>query len=415
MSNRRVVVTGMGAITPIGLNVSEFWESLVEGKSGLGRITRFDASDYTTQIGGEIKDFEPTDFGIDSKKARRIDAFVVYALAAAGEAVESSGLDMNREDPYMCGCIVGSGVGGLGTIEQEKEKLLSGGPRRVSPFLIPGMIIDMTSGEISIRYGLKGVNYGAVSACASSSHAIGDSMRMIQHGDADLVITGGSEASITPLGLAGFCSAKALSKRNDDPEHSSRPFDAERDGFVMSEGSGIIVLEELEHAKKRGARILAELAGYGATADAYHITAPHPEGASGAEAMRKALKDAGMSPEDIDYINAHGTSTLLNDKIETQVIRKVFGPHAENVPVSSTKSMAGHLLGAAGAIELIACIMSINDGIVHPTANYEIPDPECDLDYVPNTAREHKVDAALSNSLGFGGHNATLIVKRFSE
>lgn len=414
MSERRVVVTGMGVVNPVGLSVDEFWDSLINGRSGIGRITRFDTSEYTTQIGGELKNFDPENFGIDKRKARRSDLFVIYALAASEEAVRMSGIDFDKEDPFRCGTVLGSGIGGLMTVEEEHKKLIEKGPRRVSPFLIPSMIADMAPGEVAIRYNLKGINYSVVSACASSAHALGDAMKMIKAGAADVVVSGGCEASITPLGLAGFCSARALSTRNDDPERASRPYDAERDGFVMAEGGAILVIEELEHAKKRGANILAELVGYGATADAYHITAPQPEGLSGTEAMRISIKDAGLNPEDIQYINSHGTSTPLNDKIETQVIKNVFGDHAKKLSISSTKSMTGHLLGAAGATELVACIKTINEGIAHPTINYENPDPDCDLDYIPNQAREMKVDAALSNSLGFGGHNASLVVKRFS-
>lgn len=414
MNKRRVVVSGMGVITPIGLSIDEYWNSLIEGRSGIDRISRFDVSRYTSQIAGEVRDFNTEQFDIDTKKARRIDVFVQYALAAAKEAFESSGIDMEKEDPFRCGAVIGSGIGGLKTVENEHIKLLEKGPKRVSPFLIPGMIIDIAAGEVAIKYGLNGINYGIVSACASSAHAIGDSMRMIQYGDADVIFSGGAEYSTTPVGLAGFCSARALSSRNDEPKKACRPFDAQRDGFVMSEGAGILVLEELEHAVKRGANILAEIVGYGATADAYHITAPHPDGAGGMRAMKNALKDAELAPEDIDYINAHGTSTSLNDKIETQVIKNVFGEHARKLAISSTKSMTGHLLGAAGVVEIIASIKSINEGVIHPTINYENPDPECDLDYVPNQARQQKVNTVLSNSLGFGGHNATIIVKKFS-
>jgi len=415
MNERRVVVTGTGVITPIGKTVDEYWKSLLSAKSGIDRISRFDVSEYTSQIGAEIRDFNPEDFGVEAKKAKRIDLFVQYSLAAAREAIQMSGINTEQEDPFRCGVITGSGIGGLLTVEAEHKKMLEKGPRKVSPFLIPAMIIDIAPGEIAINYGLKGINYSVVSACASSAHAIGDAIKMIKTGTADVIVTGGSEASITPLGLAGFCSARALSTRNDDPEKASRPFDAERDGFVMGEGAGILVLEEMEHAKKRGAQILAEMAGYGATADAYHITAPHPEGVSGMQAMKLALEDGKINPDDVDYINAHGTSTLLNDKIETQVIKNVFGSRAKEIAVSSTKSMTGHLLGAAGAVEMIACIKSINEGVVHPTVNYENPDPECDLDYVPNEPREKEVKVALSNSLGFGGHNATLAVKKFSD
>ncbi|MFH1414844.1 MAG: beta-ketoacyl-ACP synthase II [Elusimicrobiota bacterium] len=412
MSRRRVVVTGMGVVTPIGQSVEEYWKSLLEGRSGIDRISRYDVNQYSSQIAGEVRDFDPVTNGIEAKRAKRMDLFCQYALAAAKEAYEMSGLDMKQEDPFRCGSIIGSGIGGLATTEREHIRLLDKGPRRVSPFLIPSLIIDIAAGEIAIEYGLRGINYGVVSACASSAHAIGDAMRMIQYGDVDIILTGGTEASTTPLGLAGFCSAKALSTRNDEPSRASRPFDAERDGFVMSEGAGIIVLEELEHAEKRGARILAEIAGYGASADAYHITAPHPDGTGGIAAMKKAINDAGMSPEDIDYVNAHGTSTLLNDKIETKVIKEVFGDHARKLMISSTKSMTGHLLGAAGAVEFIACIKSLNEDIVHPTINYENPDPECDLDYVPNEPRQREVRAALTNSLGFGGHNGAIIVKK---
>ncbi len=413
MTKRRVVITGTGVLTPIGSDIREFWNSLIEGKNGVGQITKFDASEYSTTIAAEIKDFNPENFGIDPKKAKRLDIFILYALAACREAFQTSGIETEKEDPFRMGVVVGSGIGGLQLIEQEKTKLIERGPRRVSPFLIPGMIIDMVAGEVAMQYGFMGPNYGVVSACASSAHAIGDAMRMIQYGDADVIITGGSEASVTQLGLAGFCSAKALSKRNDEPQKASRPFDAQRDGFVMGEGAGFLVLEELEHAKKRGAEILAEVRGYGATADAYHMTAPHPEGAGGIAAMKAAIRDAELDISEIDYINAHGTSTELNDKIETMVIKKVLGERALEIPVSSTKSMTGHLLGAAGAVESIALIKSIKEGIVHPTINYENPDPECDLDYVPNEAREHKVRAALTNSLGFGGHNATLLFSEF--
>ncbi|MDA3792397.1 MAG: beta-ketoacyl-ACP synthase II [Elusimicrobia bacterium] len=414
MTKKRVVVTGMGALTPIGQDVKTYWDSLKEGKSGVGKIMRFDVSEYTTQIAAELKDFDPKEHSISKKKAKRMDDFIIFALAAANEAVKNSGIDTDKENPFRCSTIIGSGTGGLNTIEREHKKLLKRGPRRVSPFLIPAMIMDMSAGEVAIKFGLKGPNYGVVSACASGAHAIGNSMRLIQNGEVDIAVTGGTENSISPLGLAGFCSLKALSTRNGEPQKASRPFDAERDGFVMGEGAGMVVLEELEHAKARGAKIYAELAGYGATADAYHITAPQPEGESGTAAMKAAVTDAELNPEDIDYINAHGTSTPLNDKIETMVIKNVFGEHAKKIAISSTKSMAGHLLGAAGAIEFIACIKTITDGVAHPTINYENPDPECDLDYVPNQARDMEVNAALTNSLGFGGHNAALVVKKYS-
>ncbi len=414
MTDRRVVVTGMGALTPVGLDVDTYWQALIEGRSGISQITKFDTEKFTSQIAGELKNFNPQDYGIDSKQQRKADDFILYSLAASDEAIKSSGLDMEKEDPYRCGVIIGSGIGGLQTIEKQHKRMLKRGPRRITPFLIPAMIIDMASGQVAIRHNLKGCNYAVVSACASSANSVGDAFRMIQYGDADVILAGGAENSISPMGLGGFCSARALSSQNDSPKTASRPFDKERDGFVMAEGAGILVLEELEHAKKRGADILAEVTGYGSSADAYHITAPAPTGESGVNAMEKALNDAGLNPEQMDYINAHGTSTPLNDKIETAVIKKVFGEYAKNIPISSTKSMVGHLLGAAGSVEIIASVKSINEGVIHPTINQKNPDPECDLDYVPNEAREAVVDSALSNSLGFGGHNCSIIVKKFT-
>jgi 3-oxoacyl-[acyl-carrier-protein] synthase II len=409
---RRVVITGMGTITPVGLNVNEFWSSLVAGKGGVGRITRFDASAFSTQIAAEVKGFDPSSI-IDRKELRRQDRFVHYAIAAAHEALVDSKLELDKEDRDRIGVLVGSGIGGTETWEAQFQKLRDFGPDRISPFFVPMMIIDMASGEISIRWNLKGPNFATVSACATSAHAIGESFLIIARGDADIMITGGSEAAITPLSMAGFCSMRALSRRNDAPEKASRPFDLSRDGFVMGEGSGILVLEEMERARARGVRIYAELAGYGATADAYHMTAPAPGGEGAARAMRAALSSAGMSPEEVGYVNAHGTSTDLNDKYETMAIKTVFGSHVSKLAISSTKSLTGHLLGAAGVIETIATAKTLVEGIVHPTINYEIPDPECDLDYVPNKARKLAVTAAISNSFGFGGHNVCLALKRY--
>jgi len=409
---KRIVITGIGVLSPIGNGKEEFVEALRNGKSGANRITTFDVSAFSTQIAAHVKNFNPEDF-LDKKKARRMAQFSQYGLVAAKMAVADSGLDPSKEDLSRIGVITGTGIGGLDVIEHEEKNLVEKGPRRVSPFLIPMIITNILPGEIAIEYGFTGPNYAVTSACASSNNAIGDSMRIINSGDADVIITGGSEAAITPLGLAGFCSIKALSQRNDEPEKASRPFDKNRDGFLMGEGAGILVLETLEHAQKRGAKIYGEMIGYGASDDAYHITAPHPEGETAAQAMRAAIRDAGITPGDIDYINAHGTSTEFNDKTETAAIKKVFGERAKSIPISSTKSMTGHLLGAAGAVELIATLLCMEKGFIHPTINYETPDPECDLDYVPNTAREAQITCALSNSLGFGGHNAVLIVKRY--
>jgi len=410
---KRVVITGVGVVSPIGIGKDNFLNALLEGKSGAGRITYFDVSSYSSQIACEVKDFNHECY-VDKKKIKRTDKFVQFALAAAKMAIEDSKLDLTKEDMSRIGVIIGSGIGGVETIEAEYKVLIEKGPKRVSPFLIPMEIINMASGEIAIEYGFTGPNYGVVSACASSNNAIGDALRLIRYGDADVIITGGSEAGITPLSLAGFCSARALSQRNDQPEKASRPFDKNRDGFVMGEGAGIIVLETLEHAINRNAKIYAELCGYGATDDAYHITAPHPNAESAIRAMQIALIDSDTKPEEVDYINAHGTSTQLNDKTETFAIKKVFGERAYKIPISSTKSMTGHLLGAAGAIELIATILCMEKGYVHPTINYEEPDPECDLDYVPNKARQYQINCAISNSLGFGGHNAVLLIKRFN-
>ncbi len=407
---RRVAITGLGMVVPVGNDVPTSWKNLIAGRGGIGPLTRFDCSQYTSRIAGEIKGFDPEKV-IERKTLRHTDIFVQYAWIASHEAFASSGLNGNRPDPDRFAVIIGSGIGGITTLEAQHKVLLDRGPGRVSPFFVPMMISDMASGQLSIAFDAKGPNFCTVSACASGAHAIGEAYRLIVDNRADVAMAGGSESPLTPLALSGFCSMNALSTRNDDPTRASRPFDKERDGFVMSEGAGTLILEEWEFARHRGAPILAELIGYGSSADAYHVTAPSPTGAGAARAMALALADAEMSPEQIDYVNAHGTSTPLNDRGETQAIRAVFGAHADRLAVSSTKSMTGHLLGAAGAVELIACTLAIRDGIVPPTINYEVPDPECNLDYVPNEARRMKVRTALSNSLGFGGHNVSLIVK----
>lgn len=414
MERRRAVITGLGAITSIGQTAEEFWKSCLAGNSGIDTITAFDPTGFAVRIAGEVRGFEPVDF-IDRKEARRMDRCVQLGIAASDMAIKDASLDMSRTDANKVGTIIGSGIGGIGTFETQHEVLLSKGPSRVSPFFVPMMIIDMIPGMISMRHGLKGPNYAVVSACASAAHAMGISLRMIRDGDADVVVTGGSEAAITPMTVAGFASMKALSTRNDDPPAASRPFDAERDGFVIGEGTGIFVFESLEHARKRGARILAEVAGYGATADAYHMTAPSPGGEGGARSMKAALDDARIPPEDVSYINAHGTSTPHNDKLETTAIKTVFGEAAGRIPISSTKSMIGHLLGGGGAVELVATVLSIRDGKVHPTINLTHPDPECDLDYIPEGPRDLDVRVALSNSFGFGGHNATLVIRKYEE
>ena len=408
---RRVVVTGLGIVSPIGCVKELFWENLIKGKSGIGPLTYFDASQYESRIAGEIRDFTPHPF-ISTKDLRRMEKFVQFGVTAAKNAFEDASLDIAKEDPYRIGVLVGSGIGSLRIIEEEHELILKKGPSRITPFLIPMLIVNMASGHVSIMLGAKGPNLCTTTACASGSHAIGEAMRIIQYGDADVMIAGGTESCITTLGIGGFCALKALSTRNSEPERASRPFDKDRDGFVMSEGCGIVILEELKRAKKRNAKIYGEIVGYGMTGDAYHMTAPDPDGEGATRCMINALKDANLRPEDISYINAHGTSTTLNDKIETLAIKKVFGNYAKKVAISSTKSMLGHQLGAAGAVEFIICCLSIERSIIPPTINYENPDPDCDLDYVPNKARQAKVKACLSNSLGFGGHNATLIVKK---
>lgn len=409
----RVVVTGLGVISPVGNDTLTFWKALKEGKSGLGRITSFDASAYDSRIAGEVKNFDPCAYGMTSKEARHMEKFVQYAVAASKQAISDAVLDIDKEDKDRIGVLVGSGIGSLSIIEEEHKVLLSKGPSKITPFLIPMLIVNEAAGQVAIIYGLRGPNSCVATACASGSHSIGDAFKILQRGDADVMITGGTESSIVPMGVAGFCALRALSTANDFPEKASRPFDRERNGFVMAEGCGVVVLETLEHAKKRNAKIYAELVGYGMTCDAYHITAPDPEGNGAARAMKIALNDAKLMPEDVDYVNAHGTSTKLNDKIETIAIKKALGPYAKKTAISSTKSVTGHLLGAAGGVEFIACCLAIKDNVVPPTINYEYPDPECDLDYVPNNARELAVDVCMSNSLGFGGHNATLVIKRF--
>ncbi|KJS18940.1 MAG: 3-oxoacyl-ACP synthase [Clostridiaceae bacterium BRH_c20a] len=414
MSNRRVVVTGIGVISPVGTGIEKFWSSLLEGQSGIGPITRFDASELTTRIAGEVKDFQVENY-IDKKEARRMDLFTQYAVAGAKMAVEDSGMDLSQVDLNRMGVILGSGIGGIETFEDQCKVLLNKGPNRVSPFMVPMMIVNMAAGQISIHLGAKGPNITVVSACASGTNAVGDAFKLIQRGDADIVISGGTEASITPLAFSGFCAMRALSTRNDEPTKASRPFERDRDGFVMGEGSAILILESLEHAQNRGAQIYSEILGYGSTADAHHITAPAPEGEGAARAMDMAINDAGLKPSQIDYINAHGTSTELNDKFETLAIKQVFGEAVSQVLISSTKSMTGHLLGAAGALELAATSLALKHGQIPPTINYENPDPELDLDYVPNVKREKEIKFALSNSLGFGGHNATVVLGKYSE
>ena len=416
MNERRVVITGTGIVSCVGNSVVEFWDSIVNGRCGLGKITRFDVSEYRTQIGGEVKNFDISKY-MPVKDAKRLDLFCQFAVAAADEAVLQAGLPLQLDgsgiDRTRVGVLVSSGIGGLEILTEQNTILDSRGPSRVSPLLIPMMIIDLSSGNLSMRYGAQGPNMGIVSACATGCHSIGEAFWMVKRNDADIMIAGGTEASIVKLGFAGFCSMKAMSQRNDDPLHASRPFDADRDGFVMSEGAGVMVLEELEHAKKRGANIIAEVVGYGATGDAYHITSPDPDGMGAARAIKVAMGHAGVNPEEIDYINAHGTSTSLNDKFETKAIKAAFGDHAYKVSVSSTKGTTGHGLGAAGGFESIACVKAIQTGIIPPTINYVTPDPDCDLDITPNTAKEKKIRYAVNTNLGFGGHNGAIVFKRF--
>jgi len=409
MTQIRSVVTGIGAISPLGNSFNELWEGLLAGKSGVGKVTKFDVTEYPTKIAGEVKDFDAA-LHIDKKELRRMDLAEQYAIVASDQAIKDAGLDIKAIDTDRCGVIIGSGIGGISTLEKQHRQLMHSGPGRVSPFFIPMMIIDMCAGLVSMRYGFRGPNYATVSACASSAHAICDAFRIIQRGEADVMIAGGSEATITPIAMAGFCQAKALSTRNHEPERASRPFDKERDGFVMGEGAVILIIESYEHAKTRNANIYGEILGSGMTADAYHMTAPHPDGYGARRAMELCLKDSGISPQQIDYINTHGTSTNLGDIAETKAIKDVLGEHAHKIPCNSTKSMTGHMLGAGGAAELAVTLKSIQQEIVHPTINLDYPDPECDLDYVTSGMREWSISYALSNSFGFGGHNVSLIV-----
>ncbi len=409
---KRVVITGVGAVTPVGIGKEEMWNNIKAGVCGVGPITRFDVSEYACQIAAEVKDFDVTQY-VDKKEAKRMDLFVQYAVAGAKMAVEDAGLMMDAENPERVGCILGSGIGGIETTCEQHTRLLEKGPGKVSPFMIPMMISNMAVGQVSIMFNCKGVNLTTVSACASGTDAIGQAFLAIQRDDADVIITGGAEATVTPISLAGFSSMKALSTKNDDPQHACCPFDAERDGFIMGEGSGILVLEELEHAKARGAHIIAEVIGYGSSNDAFHMTAPAENGEGGARCMALAVKNAGIKPEDVDYINAHGTSTPYNDKYETAAIKTVFGDHAYKLAVSSTKSMTGHMLGAAGGIEGIITALALEEGYLPATINYRNPDPECDLDYVPNQGRSAELTYAVSNSLGFGGHNASIVLKKY--
>jgi 3-oxoacyl-[acyl-carrier-protein] synthase II len=411
---RRVVITGIGLVSPLGIGTKKSWDTLLQGKSGVSQISKFDVSGYTSTIAGQIPDFDALDF-IDKKEARKMDAFIQYALVAADIAVEDSGIGQAALKGTRAGVYVGSGIGGIGFIEQTHKTLLEKGPGRVSPFFLVATIINEASGQISIKYGSKGPNSATATACTTSTHAIGDSFRIIARGDADIMIAGGSEAPITPLGVAGFCALRALSVRNDEPERASRPFDAERDGFVIGEGAGIVIMEELGAAIKRGANIYAEVVGYGMSADAYHVTAPSLDGDGAVLCMSRAIEDGAIEPKEIDYINAHGTSTPYNDKIETAAIKKVFGDHAYKIGINSTKSMTGHLLGAAGGLEAAFSVLCLKNQIMPPTINYENPDPECDLDYIPNTARPAEVRYALTNSFGFGGTNGSLVLKRFED
>lgn len=410
--SRRVVVTGMGAITPVGLNVEDFWQSLKDGKHGFATITRFDSSEYKAHVAAEVKGFEGKDY-MDFKAAKRMELFCQYAVAAAGEALRDSGIDMEKEDPYKVGCAVGSGIGSLQAMEREYDKLVNKGPSKVNPLLVPLMISNMAAGNVSIQYGLKGKNINVVTACATGTNSIGEAFRAVQYGEADVMVAGGTESSVTPIGVAGFCSLTALSSV-EDPDKCSLPFDKNRSGFVMGEGAGVVVLEELEHAKKRGAHIYAEVIGYGCTGDAYHITSPAEDGQGAANAMLAALEDGKVKPEEVTYINAHGTATHHNDLFETRAIKMAFGEHAKNLRINSTKSMVGHLLGAAGAVEFVACVKEIEEGYIHKTLGYTTPDEEIDLNYCKEAYQE-EVPYALSNSLGFGGHNASLLIKKYTE
>jgi 3-oxoacyl-[acyl-carrier-protein] synthase II len=410
-SQKRVVVTGMGVVASLGHNVNDFWASIVAGKCGIDKVTLFDAKDYSCQIGAEVRGWDPAQH-MDPKEVRRNDRYTHFGFCAAKQAIADAKLDMTKEDADRVGVIIGSGIGGMWTIENQHKVLLERGPRKVSPFMIPALISNMCGGLVAIELGARGPNFGVVSACSTATHAIGESLRMIRRGEADVMVCGGAEAAITPLAYAGFCSMKAMSTNNENPQKASRPFDLNRDGFIMGEGGAILVIESLEHALARGAHIYCELAGYAATCDAYHITSPDPDGKGLAQSMIKAMRDANVEPHQVDYINAHGTSTPYNDKFETIAIKKIFGDHARKVNISSTKSMTGHLLGAAGSIEAVISVKAIETGIVPPTINYETPDPDCDLDYTPNVKREAKIDTVLTDNLGFGGHNATLVFRR---
>ena len=407
-------MTGVGLVSAVGIGTRETWDALLEGRCGIGPITHFDASKFSSRIAGEVKDFDPLRF-LDKKEARKMDVFIHYALAASSFAMEDSGLKVTPESAPRVGVYIGSGIGGFATIEREHEALMKGGPRKISPFFIPATIINLASGQVSIRFGAKGPNCATATACSASSHAVGDAFKIVQRGQADAMIAGGAEAAITPMGIGGFAAMRALSRRNDEPERASRPFDKERDGFVVGEGAGILVMESLEHALNRGASIYAEIVGYGMTSDAYHITAPSPDGDGAVRVMKQALDDAGVQPEKVGYINAHGTSTEYNDRTETMAIKTVFGDHAYRLAISSTKSMTGHLLGGSGGLEAGISALAVKEQILPPTINYEIPDPDCDLDYVPNESRRAELEYALSNSFGFGGTNASLLFKRTSD
>jgi 3-oxoacyl-[acyl-carrier-protein] synthase II len=411
LSRRRVVVTGLGIVSPVGTGVAEAWSNIVAGKSGIARITRFDASAYSSTIAGEVKGFDPAQY-VSPKEVRRFDTFIHYGLAAAVEALKDSGLDLDRENRETIGVCIGSGIGGLPMIEDTHNALLAGGPRKISPFFVPGSSINLISGQLSIMYGLKGPNLALVTACTTANHSIGEAARHIEYGEAEAMFAGGSEACICALGVGGFCAARALSTRNDDPQGASRPWDKDRDGFVLGEGAGVLMLESYEHAKARGAKIYCELAGYGVSADANHITAPCEDGAGAVRCMDNALRNAGLNREEVDYINAHGTSTPLGDVAETIAIKNCFGDHAKKVAISSTKSMTGHLLGAAGGVESVFSVLALRDQVAPPTINLVEQDPQCDLDYVPNTARRMKIDIALSNSFGFGGTNGSLVFRK---
>ncbi len=416
LTPRRVVITGLGTVNPLGHDADRFWQALLDGTSGIRKIQRFDPEPFTSRIGGEVLDWEsvPPDM-LDPRESKRMDRFSQFAVASAVEAVRDSGLDFDNEDPDRAGVIVGSGIGGLQELEDQHNRMIAKGPGRVSPFTVPKLMGNAAAGNISILWGLRGPNASVATACASATNAIGEALRMIQRGDVDIMVTGGSEAALTPIGLASFCALKGLSTRNEDPSRASRPWDKDRDGFILSEGAGVLVIETLEHAQARDARIYAELTGYGSSGDGYHITAPQPDGTGACMAMQRALDDARLNAEDVGYINAHGTSTMLGDVAEVRAVKKVFGPHAtDRLAISSTKSAHGHLLGASGGVELIATIKTITEGVLPPTLNLDEPDEKCDLDFVPHTPREQKVEAAMSNSFGFGGHNACLIVRRFT-